>query len=326
MASLGAKATPRLIGNFYRRPTARYSHLCNRLGALALLLLPVAMLAFRFGYLSPVTFLWAMGAVVALGVFALFAGLAATRDIFDDDAAGAGVAMRGAVFAIIALAPLAWAGAQAVIHPKINDVATDPTDFPIFSKLVAERQGTPWPAGKLSADDAALLRDAYPGLGPHGYSTDPNRVAQAVAKLAALRRWETIDAPFIAGAEPQREEGVIPLPRSPERDLQPRPSDTLFFEFTARSLVLNVPTDIAIRLSRDNDITVVDARAAGRYTAHDLGRGVALLTGFLDELDIELLGVTGEGSFADDEEPEGDEPDAAGVLPVPQSSDPLPLQ
>ncbi|MEO0496317.1 MAG: hypothetical protein AAF141_02960 [Pseudomonadota bacterium] len=321
-ASNGAgRAAPRLIGNFYRRPVARYAGLCRNLGGVALVVLLAAMGLFRFRFIEATQFLWAMGAVVALGLFALFAALAAMRDIFDQDAAGSGRTAWGVLFAVLALAPLIWSGTQAIIHPKLNDVATDALDFPAFDALVARRAGTPWPSGQLTSQSAGLLREAYPGLGPHGYSTDLDRVAQAVAKLGELRRWETIAAPAIAQAEPQRASGEVPLPRSPQRDAPDEATSTLLFEFVDRSLILNVPTDVVVRLSQIEDITAVDARAAGRHTAHDLGRGAAILTSFLNELDIELLGVAGEGSFTVD-----DDSEEADALPVPQSSDALALE
>jgi hypothetical protein len=49
--------------------------------------------------------------------------------------------------------------------------------------------------------------------------------------------------------------------------------------------------------------TLVDMRVAVRHTAHDFGIGARLIEGFLADLDVELLGVAGEGLVVDETEP-----------------------
>jgi hypothetical protein len=61
----------------------------------------------------------------------------------------------------------------------------------------------------------------------------------------------------------------------------------------ARSFILDLPADVAIRVRDDGDTTLVDMRSASRYGRHDLGDDAARIVAFLAELDQELAGQEG---------------------------------
>ena len=61
----------------------------------------------------------------------------------------------------------------------------------------------------------------------------------------------------------------------------------------ARSFVVGLPADVAIRVSNDGDTVVVDMRSASRYGRYDLGDKASRIVGFLAELDQEVAGQVG---------------------------------
>ncbi|RUW16578.1 DUF1499 domain-containing protein, partial [Mesorhizobium sp. M4B.F.Ca.ET.013.02.1.1] len=61
----------------------------------------------------------------------------------------------------------------------------------------------------------------------------------------------------------------------------------------ARSFVLGLPADVAIRIADDGDTVVVDMRSASRYGRYDLGDNAGRIVDFLGELDQEVAGQVG---------------------------------
>ena len=58
----------------------------------------------------------------------------------------------------------------------------------------------------------------------------------------------------------------------------------------AKSFVLGLPVDVAIRVSGNGDAVIVDMRSASRYGRYDLGDNAARIVDFLAELDQEVAG------------------------------------
>ena len=61
----------------------------------------------------------------------------------------------------------------------------------------------------------------------------------------------------------------------------------------ARSFILSLPADVAIRVTDDGDAVIVDMRSASRYGRYDLGDNAARIVDFLAELDQEVAGQVG---------------------------------
>jgi uncharacterized protein (DUF1499 family) len=67
----------------------------------------------------------------------------------------------------------------------------------------------------------------------------------------------------------------------------------VIIDTVARSFILDLPADVAIRVTDNGDATLVDMRSASRYGRYDLGDNAARITGFLAELDQEVAGRVG---------------------------------
>jgi uncharacterized protein (DUF1499 family) len=64
----------------------------------------------------------------------------------------------------------------------------------------------------------------------------------------------------------------------------------------AKSFVLELPADVAIRVTSEGETSYVDMRSASRYGRHDLGDNAARIVKFLSELDQEVVGQIGTTS------------------------------
>ena len=61
----------------------------------------------------------------------------------------------------------------------------------------------------------------------------------------------------------------------------------------AKNFIIDLPVDVAIRVTDDGDTVTVDMRSASRYGRYDLGDNAARIVGFLAELDQEVAGQVG---------------------------------
>ena len=89
----------------------------------------------------------------------------------------------------------------------------------------------------------------------------------------------------------------VPLPRArPDIETIANPvrsPPVVVLQYFHHSLLLGVPHDIVVRLVEEEETTFVDVRAATRDGTHDLGLNARLAAGFLRDLDIALLGISG---------------------------------
>jgi uncharacterized protein (DUF1499 family) len=58
----------------------------------------------------------------------------------------------------------------------------------------------------------------------------------------------------------------------------------------AKSFILDLPADVAVRVADDGETTLVDMRSASRYGRYDLGDNASRIVAFMAELDREVAG------------------------------------
>lgn len=212
---------------------------------------------------------------VVLAVFASalgFAGLAglcaliAFVVIWRRGLKGLGRAVRGLLMALALAAFPLFLAIRAAQLPMISDVTTDPANPPAFSRAAitqVERGGVlhedPGPAAREAQ------RRAYPFLQPIVLDVEAAEAHQLVLKTAAALRWRVI--------ENRKPGGRMGLG---------------FVEATDRTLLLNIPDDIAIRIRPLAGQTRIDLRSASRYGAHDLGVNAKRIRAFAAELQNQM--------------------------------------
>ncbi|MEL6203244.1 MAG: DUF1499 domain-containing protein [Pseudomonadota bacterium] len=173
---------------------------------------------------------------------------------------------RRLIFAIVALSivglPICNAAYQAFRYPAMIDVSTDLVSPPVFRAELREL-GTA--AGVIVAGS---LSDGYPGLVGRRYNTPADTIEQTVRDTGESLGWRY-----------ERTRGRVGA------------NDEITIEFSATSLILALPSTVAVRMLDEGDTTFVDVRSKWRYFDHDLGANARTIERYLDTLDFNLIGV-----------------------------------
>ncbi|MER9234951.1 DUF1499 domain-containing protein [Mesorhizobium sp. M0622] len=250
------------------RQTSRAAGWSRRTGAFSAVLLLTVLIGHRYDLVETPAFLWVLGVVALLAAFALlFAGFAFAR-LWNFGDRGGHDLTAGALLALLVLIPYAVAAYWAANYPPLRDISTDFDDPPALDISIRTRDMDellpPTPG------EQRLQTEAYPLVTGRSYTLPFDRVLEAVKTVLDRRGWQ-LAAPFpdAAGQSEVTIEGV------------------------AKSFLLGLPADVAIRVSDDGDAIIVDMRSVSRYGRHDLGDNAARITDFLAELDQEVAGQVG---------------------------------
>jgi hypothetical protein len=172
------------------------------------------------------------------------------------------------LLALLVLTPYGIAAYWAATTPPLRDISTDldnPPDLDTSDRTKDMNVLAPPTPG-----EARLQTDAYPLVTGRSYNLPFETVVDAVETVLDRRDWQ-LTAPY------------------PVTDGQ----DEVTISAVARSFVVGLPADVAIRVSNDGDTIVVDMRSASRYGRYDLGDNAGRIVGFLAELDQEVAGQVG---------------------------------
>ncbi len=164
------------------------------------------------------------------------------------------------------LAYPAWLAVQSVRLPLMNDISTDLTDPPAFSRssaaLAARGPRTPSDTPETARDDQ---RRAYPNVQPIILDLEADEAYRLVLQAATARGWRIIDQ-----TRPGGRSGVGRI------------------DAVDRSLILGFPEDVTIRVRPLAGQTRIDIRSASRYGRHDFGTNAARIARFAQELQTQL--------------------------------------
>ena len=217
----------------------------------------------HLGMVETPAFLWVLALVALLAAFAiLFAGFAFSRLWNFGDRGGRDLTV-GILLALIVLAPFGVAAYWATIYPPLKDISTDVEDPPA---LVAAAVGASTTPG-----EQRLQGEAYPLVTGRRYDLPFKETLEAVEAVFARQGWQEL--------------GSLPSPDANVTDAA--------INAVARSFVLELPVDVAIRVTSEVATSYVDMRSTSRYGRHDLGDNAARIVKFLAELDQEVVGQIG---------------------------------
>jgi hypothetical protein len=243
-----------------RRP-ARGIGVARFFGALGLAVAIEAALARRFDVIDSLTLLAAMAAVLAMALIALVAVLVAFRDIWREGVPGFGSAFFAFVVAGLTLAPFAGAAASVIVYPPIDEISTDLADRPVFHAR-PESQRLPFVAVAPESEHARLQAETYPDLVPRSLPLSTVE-AHAMAHLAATELGWTL----VVESEPASE------------------ADGGSLDAVARSLLLGLPNDVAVRVTPEANGSRIDVRSASRIAMPDLGENARRIRAFFAKID-----------------------------------------
>lgn len=256
-----------------RERRSRLAAWSSRFAIVAIPILIIAAIGHRIGKIDATATYGAMALGFSLAALAVVAALAAFEAIWRDGRKGFGAAMTGFVLGLAILAIPAIGAWKIVHYPRLVDISTNVDDPPQFFAAYTDRADTDIRIGRFSAEEVALLREAYPDIVPRYYPLDTVVVFGAVDAIVQRRRWNVLSQspPDDAGASGHIE----------------AVAQTLFFGFKQ---------DVAIRVAPEGEGTLVDMRSVARNGTHDFGADAKRIREFLQALDNALqgLGVTDE--------------------------------
>jgi len=244
------------------RRVTRAAGWSRRLGSFSFVLFVTAGLAHRYQYLETPALLWVLMLVAGLSVLALACGLFAFRRYWVYDDFGASDLTVGIVMAALTLVPFAISTYRYFTLPQLVDISTDRKRPPLLADAEARRTAGMNMIAELN--DNLQVR-AYPGVTGRRYDLPIEQVLEVVETVAAGRGWRL-------------------SPSSVQSEME----EEFTLESEARSPIIGLPADIAIRVTEIDNSAEVDMRSASRYGWHDLGDNAARIDGFLSELDVEV--------------------------------------
>ncbi|MHB2166932.1 DUF1499 domain-containing protein [Alsobacter sp. R-9] len=238
---------------------ARWS---RRVAGFALLVTAMTVLLSRLDRLDVTASMAVLAGGMVLAAVAIALAVVAFGVVWDDGRPGFGAAMAGLLVAIGLLAYPSFLAVQALRLPRLNDITTDVTDPPAFSR---SRRALDLRAGRIPPDPGpasrALQAIAYPELAPLTLELAPQEVYQLVLKAAQQRGWQVVETAAPGGR-----------------------TGTGRIEAIDRSLLMRFPDDVTVRIRPVAVGARVDVRSASRFGAHDLGANARRIEAFLATL------------------------------------------
>ena len=244
---------------FERRNSAA-AQWAQALALFAACLAVISVVSHRFGLVDSPTFFWALGLVVAFALCAVVLACVGLSQVWRNGDRGGRASLAGLALGLLLLVPVVFVGVLAFTLPRLNDVTTDTAEPPRFHATEAAVLHERYPAIFVAAQ-----RSTYPLVTGRRYALPAVQVAEIIDVLLAARSWQPV-----AEAPDGLSMGEVTI------------------EAVARSPILGLLSDIAIRITDEGETTYVDMRSASRIGAHDLGDNARKVTTFLAQLDAEV--------------------------------------
>lgn len=243
---------------------------CRRTAWFAVVLLAVVWVGHHYGLVETQGYLWVLALVPLLAALALVFGAFGFSRIWTYGDLGGRDLTAGLLMALLVLSPYGVAAYLMLVDPPLRDVSTD-LDTPPALPTATSRTARMNDLIPQSPGEQRLQVENYPLVTGRRYQSSMDETIAAVEAVLARKGWQ------VAGS--------------------PDPQDVAAGEVTigalAHSLVLDLPVDVAIRVTADEDSTLVDMRSASRYGRHDLGDNARRIASFLGDLDVEIAGQAG---------------------------------
>ncbi len=242
-------------------PPSRLALLSRRLALFALAVALLAIVLLQAGFIDPVPGLVTFAGAMAIAASGAVLAFAAFIVIWNHGLKGFGHAVLAVFVAVALIAYPAYLAARSYGLPVLNDIATDTADAPRFEAIARLRPRNANPVAYPAAA-AALQRTGYPEIEPLQLSGPPQEVYDAVLDVITKRKWLVIDARSPQGG---RREGHI--------------------EAVARTPIMGLRDDVAVRIRGNPSGTRVDIRSASRYGKYDFGANARRVRALLEDIE-----------------------------------------
>ncbi len=255
------------------RPPERRSRIAGWsrwLGAFSVPVLVISTIAHRADMMSTGQALVLVAAGFAFAAVALVLALAAGVLVWHDGRLGGRDAAIGALWAVLALSPVAYLAAEWVNFPKVVDVSTDAVDPPLYREAAVLRAGRWNSARPPEPDERTRIRTLWPEIVTRRFSVGSDLLFLVTRRLVEEEGWKVTEMLNPTG---DGERGRI--------------------EAVARTLIFGFEDDVVIRVLPEPSGSRIDLRSSIRWGSHDLGRNARRIRTFLDELDRRVVASYG---------------------------------
>jgi hypothetical protein len=243
----------RFTGSYHLEPVSRLASWARSLALFAGVAAIVSIVVVRFGFLEMRPAIATLFGALALAGVSIVLALLGFASIWQTGSRGMARILLALVIDAAILAYPAYLGWQYRKLPAIHDITTDSIDPPKFETLTQLRGADGAnPAVYAGLYSAEQQRAAYPKIETVQVDVPVQRAYELTLHLVNRQKWRVVDA---RPPQPPRREGHI--------------------EAVARTLIMGLPEDIAIRVLPDGDGAQIDIRSASRYFQSDLGSNAA---------------------------------------------------
>ena len=282
-----------MLDNYYIRRktsrrqsrTARYAPACANIG---FFLLVAAVALHRFSMIQQPDLVLLVTLSAGFAALALLLSAKTFYNLWRSGDAGGRRALRASFLAVLTLVPPALVLVQISAAPRIHDISTDlenSVEFNTVMENVPDLLQAHQPnfrirmlsylglddltaQNSLSTDavpDMLQQISAYPEVSGRQYDSAQDHVLKAVLKVMKEQGITVTGSAGVAG-----------------EDID------VSVEGVAKTLILGLRSDLAVRLRDEAEQTTVDMRAVSRYGRYDLGFNAALIENFFNALDLEM--------------------------------------
>lgn len=282
-----------MLDNYYiRRKTsrrhsrsARYAPACASIG---FFLLVAAVALHRFSLIQQPDLVLLVTLSAGFAALALLLSAKTFYNLWRSGDAGGRRALRASFLAVLTLVPPVMVLVQISAAPRIHDISTDlenSVEFNTVMENVPDLLQAHQPnfrirmlsylglddltaQNSLSTDavpDMLQQISAYPEVSGRQYDSAQDHVLKAVLKVMKEQGITVTGSAGVAG-----------------EDID------VSVEAVAKTLILGLRSDLAVRLRDEAEQTTVDMRAVSRYGRYDLGINAALIENFFNALDLEM--------------------------------------
>jgi hypothetical protein len=252
----------------HSEPTSQLAVWSLRMAWFALVAAFLAVIIVRSGMLEIIPALFTFGGALAIAVVALLLALAAFAVIWMEGLAGMRAALGAMALSLLLLGYPLYLASKAYQLPRINDITTDPIDWPRYEKLAPLRSGDANPAAYAGLYAAEQQRAAYPDIGPLGTNATPEAAYRAAYAVMSRHKdsflapyWRVIDAREPLG----RRDGRI--------------------EAIAYSSIMGFRDDVVLRVRADADGSRIDVRSSSRYGSFDFGTNADRIRRLMNDIE-----------------------------------------
>lgn len=265
--------------------SARYAPSCAFIG---FCLLVAAVLLHRFSIIQQPDLVFLVALSVFFAALALLLAAQSFYNLWRSGAIGGRRALHASFIAALTLVPSALVFVQISATPRIHDISTDLENSVQFNTVMSneadlfrshEANFRGRVLSYLGLDDLVAENNlsidavpdilqqisAYPEVSGRQYDSAQDHVLKAVLKVMKEQGFTVTGSAGVAG-----------------EDID------VSVEGVARTFILGLRSDVAVRLRDEAEQTTVDMRAVSRYGRYDFGFNAALIESFFKALDLEM--------------------------------------